>query len=103
MHRPLSETVRDGADAFVRLASLASSAEGIQWERSHRITPRDDTDRKAAGGHGDPTGDIALDPRRLELRQAVEDAALALDEATLAARTARVSLSAALADWHGEA
>lgn len=102
MHRTLKETVRDGSDAFVRLSFLVSSAEELQWERAPKVKPRDDVDRKAAGGHGDPTGDIALDPRRLELRQAVEDAALALDGATLAARTAHASLSAALESYHGE-
>lgn len=102
MHRPISATVRDGSQAFIRLAALASSAEGIQWERSHRPTPRDDADRKAAGGHGDPTGDTALDPRRQELREAVEGAALALEDTIAKARQAHTALEAAVASWHGE-
>lgn len=102
MHRTLKETVHDGADAFVRLSALVAGAEELQWERSYKQTPRDDTDRKAAGGHGDPTGDTVLDPRRLELRQAVEEAALALETSTRTARDAHLGLEVALDAWHGE-
>lgn len=102
MIRPISATVRDGADAFIRLASLASSADGLQWERSHRLTPRDDVDRKAAGGHGDPTGETVLDPRRLALRDAVERSLVALEKATIAATEANRAITEALIEWHGD-
>lgn len=102
MIRPISATVRAGADAFIRLAALTSSADGIQWERSHTPKPREDVDRKAAGGHGDPTGDIAMDPRRLELREAVEEASRVLEQNIAAALAAQKTLSDAIASWHGE-
>lgn len=102
MPRNLTAVVREGAEAFTRLAALAASADEIQWEASPRPRSREDSDRKAAGGHGDPTGDVALDPRRLAVREAMVQAERALEGALQGLQAARGALAKAVDEWHGD-
>lgn len=95
---PIIETARD----LLALAQLLGDVEELQWKPAPIPKPREDTDRKAAGGHGDPTGDTALDPRRLELRQAYTRAAATLGEISHSARMARRDLEEAVGRWSGE-
>lgn len=95
-------TARTVAEEALRLALALNVAGEIQWERSPVPTPREDTTQRASGGHGDPTGDIVLDPRRLALREAVNDAERLLNENARALRRARLNVEEAAARWNGE-
>lgn len=95
-------TARTVAEEALRLAVALNAAEHIQWERSPVPAPRDDTTQRATGGHGDPTGDIVLDPRRMALREAVRDAERLLTENARALRRARLNLLDAVDRWNGE-
>lgn len=97
-----TDTVRQTArEALLLIQSLNDAAE-IQWEPSHTPKPREDTSQRASGGHGDPTGDIVLDARRLALRDAVTDAEATLRRYAAELMAARVNVDRAVARWNGE-
>ncbi|KUM41178.1 DUF7169 domain-containing protein [Arthrobacter sp. EPSL27] len=98
----LADTVRTVAEESLRLALALGVADEVQWERSPVPQPREDTTQRASGGHGDPTGDIVLDPRRLAVRDAVSAAEEALARYAVELRQARVNVEAAVARWNGE-
>lgn len=98
----LATQIRATARELLKLSELAASAELAQWERSHTPTARDDTTERAKGGHGDPTSDTALDPRRLALRESYRHAEAILLGAEMAARASHANLARDLAAWHGE-
>lgn len=93
---------RTVADESLRLMLALQTADEIQWERSPVPTPREDTTQRASGGHGDPTGDIVLDPRRMAVREAVNRAETALQHYAIALRDARLEVEQAVARWNGE-
>ncbi|UJQ86833.1 hypothetical protein PQE16_gp43 [Arthrobacter phage Reedo] len=97
-----TEAARALAKESLNLARVLNMTEEIQWERSHVPTPREDTSQRASGGHGDPTGDITLDPRRLALREAVVAAERTIEESTRALRKAQNAVLEATARWNGE-
>jgi hypothetical protein len=90
------------ADEALRLMLALNTADEIQWERSPIPQPREDTTQRASGGHGDPTGDIVLDPRRLAVREAVTHAEETLLMFATALRHARENVEQAVARWNGE-
>ena len=78
-------------ELILEAIDLLGDAERPQWQAS----------RYGAGGgqdYSDPTGDTAVDPRRLALRAEVEATEAALERLS----AARTRLRAALAAWAGE-
>ncbi|USL85051.1 putative transcriptional regulator [Arthrobacter phage SWEP2] len=98
----LPQTVRDFAEETLRLAASIEKAQAIQWEAAPIPRPSDDTTERAKGGHGDPTGSIALDDRRQAVREQHDAAVASLGVALAAARSARRSLDAAIGAWEGD-
>ncbi|UIW13526.1 hypothetical protein PQD80_gp42 [Arthrobacter phage Lizalica] len=96
------DTAHATARDALRLAQSIATAQEIQWEPSPVPKPREDTSQRASGGHGDPTGDIVLDARRLAVREAVVAAEQALARAAEDLRQARVNVDRAVARWNGE-
>lgn len=96
------DTARRAAHFALSLVRSLETAEEIQWERSPVPQPREDTSQRASGGHGDPTGDIVLDPRRLALRVAVRAAEGALATAAADLKARKDELDEAIAKWNGE-
>lgn len=101
MTPPLQQTIRDGAEQFLRLTALAADAQAVQWDRSHAPKPRVDSDRKSSGGYSNPTLEITLDDRRLGLREAVERANKAIHELSARAAEVRADLERAVNRWEG--
>ncbi|UIW13301.1 hypothetical protein SEA_CREWMATE_49 [Arthrobacter phage Crewmate] len=101
MTRP-SDAVRSTAREALLLIQALDTASEIQWEASPVPKPREDTSQRASGGHGDPTGDIVLDARRLALRDAVSDAEAVLLRYAAELMAARVNVDRAVARWNGE-
>ncbi|QOP64344.1 hypothetical protein SEA_LONDON_41 [Arthrobacter phage London] len=97
-----ADTVRTTAREALLLIQSLNMASEIQWEPSHTPKPREDTSQRASGGHGDPTGDIVMDARRLALRDAVGDAETVLARYAAELRAARVNVDRAVARWNGE-
>lgn len=100
--KTLTETVRTTAEESLRLTLALGLADEIQWERSPVPQPREDTSQRASGGHGDPTGDIVLDPRRMAVREAVSRAETILQHYAVALRDARQEVERSVARWNGE-
>lgn len=96
------QNARRLADMSLKVALARNAAEEAQWERSHTPKPREDTTERAKGGHGDPTGDIVMDERRLALREAVKLADAVVLDALDTLNTTRLNLLNALADWNGD-
>ncbi|WVX87896.1 hypothetical protein SEA_BERRIE_45 [Arthrobacter phage Berrie] len=96
------DTVRDTAREALLLIQALTTADEIQWEASPVPKPREDTSQRASGGHGDPTGDIVLDARRLDLRDAVSAAESVLTRYAAELSAARVNVERAVARWNGE-
>ncbi|URQ05031.1 hypothetical protein SEA_ITER_43 [Arthrobacter phage Iter] len=101
MTRPADTARASAREALLLIQSLTTAAE-IQWEPSPVPKPREDTSQRASGGHGDPTGDIVLDARRLALRDAVSDAEAVLSRYVAELIAARVNVDHAVARWNGE-
>lgn len=97
-----TDTARAVAEEALKLALALNMADEIQWERSPVPTPRDDTTQRASGGHGDPTGDIVLDPRRMAVRGATVAAEQAMKNTLRALRDSRRDVLDTVARWNGE-
>lgn len=78
-------------ELILEAIDLLGEAEQPQWQAS-RYGARGGQD------YSDPTGDTAVDPRRLALRAEVEATRTALERLS----AARTRLRAALAAWAGE-
>ena len=52
------------------LETSLRKATNVQWDRSPSATTSA-AERRGRGGHTDPTGDTATDPKRLSVRRAV--------------------------------
>ena len=98
----LNTTVRETTTEALQIARVLDAASEIQWEAAPIPKPREDTTQRASGGHGDPTGDIVLDPRRQAVREAVKDAERALAQHLAILRDARHKLTTAVEAWNGE-
>lgn len=84
------------------LEALLPAAYAAQWERSPVPRSREDTGERSHGGPpSDPTADVALDERRLALREAVTRFEAFVRYAAVGAASARERLDRALADWEG--
>lgn len=94
--------IREAATEYLLLAQVLTKAEAVQWQPSPVPKPREDVIR-SAGGHGDPTGDAALDPRRLKLRAAVIAAERETDDLLTRLRCARANVEQELTRYLGDA
>lgn len=92
----LEHLLRDYAEAVGSLAACLPSAFERQWDPA-RV--------RAADGptHADPTGETAVDPRRLALRARVIAAERSVEEATAKVQEVEAHLRHALDAWVGEA
>lgn len=88
-----------GADAHA-LAQLLEDASEIQWERPTRRATEEAP--RARGVFSDPTSEVALDPRRLRVREAYEAALVAFVNSYDDLTNARSRLTQALEGWKGE-
>ncbi|WGH21397.1 hypothetical protein SEA_EMOTION_48 [Arthrobacter phage Emotion] len=94
--------VRDTAREYLLLSDLLLDASAIEYQAAPIPKPREDNDGgKALGGHGDPTGDIALDARRLAVREEAERARRLLGYHHAALVAQRKRLARALDAWNG--
>lgn len=95
--------VHDTAARYLRLSSLLVEAAAVEYSAAPIPKPRhpDESGTKAIGGHGDPTQDIALDPRRLQVRKEAERARRLLREHARLMREAELRLVEALDGWEG--
>jgi hypothetical protein len=92
------DTVRRDA---LELSKLLTASKEVQWESS----PRPKTFEEIAslkGAHADPTSEVALDERRLKVREAVRAADNALIAVAHSLAIAHSRLAVALADWEGD-
>lgn len=90
------------AEEAFRLADVLTDATEVQWKPAPVPKPRVDTAERSAGGHGDPTGDAAADPRRLALRAEVIAAEKSLAALPIVLLRRRERLERALSAWHGD-
>lgn len=91
--------VRQETDA---LAEVLPDALIRQWSTSPALKPREDTTERASGAHSDPTGDAALDDRRLQVRAFVREAEALLRDTAARTRGVRLGLERAVDRWNGE-
>lgn len=97
----LLDLVQENRRAAAEVASLLAEAEHVQWSPAPVLRPRDEGGSRAAGTVSDPTSDTATDPRRLALREEVEDAARAVQKSTKTLLAAHKHLGDALDAWAG--
>lgn len=88
-----------GADADA-LAKLLEDASEVQWERPSRHAPEEIA--RSKGAFSDPTSDIALDRRRLRVREAYEAALVAFVRSYDDLTNSRDRLANALEAWKGQ-
>lgn len=99
---PLPAFLRAFAEEALVLARLLATIEDAQWQPAPAIKPRDDSGIRAGGGHGDPTGETAVDSGRLAVRAAVVDAEVTLGAALGELRRCVRTLDGAIGRWTGE-
>ena len=95
--------VRDTARTYLQLSALLVEASAIEYSAAPAPKPRhpDESGSKAIGGHGDPTPDIALDARRLDVRERAMRARRHLREHEAILREDLDALTRALDAWEG--
>lgn len=95
----LVRLIRDETDA---LADLLPEALSRQWSTSPVPKPREDTSERSKGDrHSDPTGDTALDGRRMAVRATVRDAEVLLRATAIRTRGVRLGMERAISEWDG--
>jgi len=87
---------RIAADAKA-LSMLLEDASEIQWERPTRRAPEESP--RAKGVWSDPTAEVAIDVRRLRVRESYEDALVAFVRSYDQLSNARDRLTLALEGW----
>jgi hypothetical protein len=97
----LREQARRLVVEAMNLTRAIDAAEEIQWEPSPVPKPREDTTQRAKGGHGDPTGDIVLDPRRLAVREALVAAERSIHELMIQTIETTDSVRLTVDEWNG--
>lgn len=90
----------DTVAAYLTLAALFEDAARVQWDRPYGPRPVEDTTERSRGVVSDPTAAIALDPRRLALRDAVKAAESCLEDSRRLLATAINDLEGAM-EAHG--
>ena len=75
-------------------------ARDVQWERPP-TSATSSTDRRARGGHSDPTGDTAVDPQRLSVRRAVTVSEHELERIFLRLRPLAGAVRHSVGRWEG--
>lgn len=90
------------AEDAMAILALLPTATAVQWDRSKAgMGERDESGRRATGGHSDPTADTAADPARLYLRDVLRRADGNLTDAATWLRGVRRGLERALDRWEG--
>jgi hypothetical protein len=97
----LSVTARRLVVETMNLTRAIDAAEEIQWEASPVPKPREDTTQRASGGHGDPTGDIVLDPRRLAVREALAEAESVVRDLSVRVAELQAKVGGTVDAWNG--
>jgi hypothetical protein len=92
------------AGAYLRLWGMVENHEvqDSQWQAGRTPAAREDTSERSRGLVNDPTASIAVDTRRVNLREAVLAAEKALADADEVLRAAEATLESALARWPSE-
>lgn len=92
--RKIADAIAADADA---LCGLLDDANSVMWERPrHRGQSEGPRPR---GVFGDPTGEVAIDPRRLRIREAFQRAIVEYVRAYDQLNAARADLEGALENW----
>jgi hypothetical protein len=98
----LREILAELAEEAALLSLALDGAVAIQWSASPVPRPREDTTERSKGAPpSDPTGDVALEERRLAVRAAVEDGARSLRVATAMVSAAASRVSREVDAWEG--
>lgn len=98
--RALVEMIRIETEALSR---ILPEAQERQWDASPVPRPREDTPQRTTGDRpSDPTADVALDPRRLRLRETVDRADSALYDAAVRLVAVRQAMERAIDRFDGE-
>lgn len=95
----LVEIIRQETEA---LAALLPGAVSRQWTASPVPKPREDTAERSSGDRSDPTGDTALDGRRLAVRESVKRAEALLRESAVRTRGVRLFMERSVSEYDGE-
>lgn len=103
IHAPVQPSVREAAREYLLLSAVLDDAAALEYERPPGpLRARDDTTERSHGARpADPTGDVALDPRRLALREEADRARGTLAVSVSDLRAARLRLQGALDAWAG--
>lgn len=99
--RRLGDLMRRVVESALNLHTLLPDAYEYQWRPATFRTDRDGGPRPKGGPPSDPTGETAVDPRRLRLRAAVIASERELEEAAGALDAAAGRLRVALEAWRG--
>lgn len=99
----LPERFDDAHEALRKLQQLMVAAAERQWESAPIPRATVDTAERSKGEHpGDPTADVASDPRRLNVRHHLAAADRALADITKELNLRVGGLSQAVRRWDGE-
>lgn len=102
-HTPAPDYLTEFGREYLTTVQLLAEAQAVQWDAAPVPRPSGDTSERAKGGPpNDPTAAVALDERRLAVRDAVDQGAFALAASTAALRAARERLAGALNFWAGD-
>ena len=98
----LPAQVRRHAELALRIASALSTIADAQYQPAQAGAPRGESLGIRSPGVADPTGDLAADERRLQLRAAAVGAELTLERSAQALERSLLALDRATARWSGD-
>ena len=98
----LAALIHVAREELSELERLAPAAVERQWLAPPRPAPREDTAERSKGLRNDPTATIALDDRRLAVRQGLVNSHRSLKAAIFTMREYRHKLVTALDNWNGD-
>lgn len=97
----LTEILREVVEAALDLYAILPDAYEYQWRPGALHSDREGGPRGKGGPPADPTGETAVDPRRLRLRAAVIQSERELEDARDDLAAAAGRLRTALEAWRG--
>lgn len=99
---PLDRLIRLIWEETEAMQETLPDALARQWEQSPSPRPLDSGGGSSASGEkADPTADVALDPRRLQVREAVGAAEAALRNTVITMRGSRLAIERAVERFDG--
>ena len=95
----MDQNLRELISSLDGLVNLWRQTESLQWEKSLSRESGEDSGIRSQGGHSDPTGDAAIDPRRVNVRETRVRASREIERWAASMESMKIDLERAVQSW----